>query len=249
MEAAKENENTKPSKIRVNKYSPEGFALLDAKIKECNKPLHMINGKAKGSSYERHVAWFLSSTFQEHTGIECAFRRNVDSGSFFGGKNKKRVLSYDTSKATFGDIICPDTFKYIVECKALRDPPTFRSLVYNNVLKWNSWIKQVEQDAANANKEPMIMARFNRIEDIVMVKKRIEDAYILKYHDYYLYLQSDYFRLSLDVFFTDAERTLSVKRAAKEAAEAAKAEEAALIAAAREAAIKAKNELYDRLQI
>ncbi len=48
-----------------------------------------VNGKQKGNGFERKIANILSERFKEHTGLEQAFRRNIDSGSFFGGKCSK----------------------------------------------------------------------------------------------------------------------------------------------------------------
>jgi len=76
-----------------------------------------VNGKQKGNSFERKIANLLSDRFKEHTGIESSFRRNPDSGSFFGGSNHSRTEKYDTEFAIFGDLICPKSFAYSVECK------------------------------------------------------------------------------------------------------------------------------------
>ena len=46
-----------------------------------------VNGKQKGNRFERDIANMFSERFATYTGIEKAFRRNPDSGSFFGGSN------------------------------------------------------------------------------------------------------------------------------------------------------------------
>ena len=50
-----------------------------------------VNGKAKGNSYERKIANLLSARFKDYTGIDQSFRRNPDSGSYFGGQNQKEL--------------------------------------------------------------------------------------------------------------------------------------------------------------
>lgn len=97
-----------------------------------------VNGKNKGNTFERKVANLLSDRFQQHTGIEKSFRRNSDSGSFFGGGNKSRVAQYDLEHAAFGDLICPDTFLYSVECKHYKSAPSFQSIVNKEVTQWDT---------------------------------------------------------------------------------------------------------------
>ena len=67
-----------------------------------------VNGKQKGNGFERKIANLLSETFEPYLGISNGFRRNPDSGSFWGGSNLHRTLTHDTDYAVFGDLICPD---------------------------------------------------------------------------------------------------------------------------------------------
>jgi hypothetical protein len=69
-----------------------------------------VNGKTKGNAFERKIANLLSDRFKDYLGVEKGFRRNPDSGSFFGGKNVARVDQYSQDYAIFGDLICPKEF-------------------------------------------------------------------------------------------------------------------------------------------
>ena len=120
-----------------------------------------VNGKNKGNTFERKIANLLSDRFQQYTGLEKSFKRNADSGSFFGGNNKSRVTQYDLEQAAFGDLICPKTFLYSIECKHYKSAPSFQSLINKDVAQWDNWIKQVEQDSENANKLPLLIIKYN----------------------------------------------------------------------------------------
>ena len=129
--------------------------------------------KAKGNSFERKIANALSQRFESHTGIKQAFRRNIDSGSFFGGSNNKRVETHDTEKATFGDIICPSTFDFSLECKHYKSPPSFSLLVKQDCKDWDKWIQQADQDARNANKKMAIVIKYNNVDEIVILNESL----------------------------------------------------------------------------
>jgi hypothetical protein len=66
-----------------------------------------VNSKNKGNAFERKIAKNLSERFEAHTGLTDAFRRNLDSGSFFGASNQSRIEKHGTEHANFGDILTP----------------------------------------------------------------------------------------------------------------------------------------------
>lgn len=154
-----------------------------------------MNSKNKGNSFERKISKKLSERFKDITGIENSFRRNADSGSYFGGSNQKRTESYDTSKATFGDIICPESFKFSPECKHYKTPPSFNSIVKQDVKSWDDWISQASQDSRNSSKEFLLIVKYNGVNEIVFSDKNIDDLDILfKYKSWWIY--------SLDAFLS-----------------------------------------------
>lgn len=145
-----------------------------------------INGKSKGNTFERKIANKLSDRFKEVTGLEKSFIRNSDSGSFFGGKNQKRVQTHDLEKATFGDIICPNNFNFSIECKHYKTSPSFKSIVEGKVVQWDSWIAQAEQDATNSNKKVMLIIKYNNVDEIVFITDELPIQNVLKYKEYSL---------------------------------------------------------------
>lgn len=127
-----------------------------------------VNGKQKGNNFERKIANVFSDRFSAYTGIEKPFRRNPDSGSFFGGTNVARTEIYDTDWAVYGDLICPRNFNFSVECKHYKKPPTMTSILKQDVKQWDGWIKQAQQDAEVSGKEMLIIIRYNNTEILTM---------------------------------------------------------------------------------
>jgi hypothetical protein len=145
-----------------------------------------INGKSKGNTFERKIANKLSDRFKEVTGKDQSFRRNADSGSFFGGKNQQRAQTHDLEKATFGDIICPNEFNFSIECKHYKTAPSFKSIVEGKVTQWDAWLSQAEQDAVNSGKKVMLIIKYNNVDEAVFVMGEFADKTILKYKGYSL---------------------------------------------------------------
>lgn len=134
-----------------------------------------VNSKQKGNSFERKIANTFSARFKEYTGIEQSFRRNADSGSFWGGKNKDRKLTHDVDHAQYGDIICPTEFKFTIECKNYKTPPTFNSIICQGVSEWDTWIKQASQDAEEGNKDYLIVIKYNRTETFCILNEKFKE--------------------------------------------------------------------------
>lgn len=128
-----------------------------------------INSKSKGNTFERKIANLLSARFAALTGIKNGFRRSESSGSFFGGRNQARVVSHDLGKASFGDIICPNNFRYAIECKHYKTPPNLLGLITNQIADWDRWIVQATQDCSNAGKRMAIIVKYNNLKEIVIL--------------------------------------------------------------------------------
>lgn len=160
-----------------------------------------VNGKNKGNAFERKMANLLSARFKDYLNLESSFRRNADSGSFFGGSNTYRTKQYDLDNACFGDLMCPKHFKYSIECKHYKTPPSFQSVFAKEVKQWDTWISQAEQDALNANKLPLLIIKYNNVPEFVFVKEKLNIPEIIEYKGHYSYLLSELLTLSNDMFF------------------------------------------------
>ena len=151
-----------------------------------------VNGKSKGSAFERKIANLLSARFEAALGVKNGFRRNPDSGSFFGGSNKSRTESYSMDYAVFGDLICPRNFTYSVECKHYKSPPSFQSVIKHTVTQWDGWLSQATQDAVSSNKAMVLIIKYNNVDIMVFLNSPLDGKYHTKYKDYYIHLLDDW---------------------------------------------------------
>lgn len=159
-----------------------------------------VNGKNKGNTFERKIANLLSDRFKDALGIDKGFRRNPDSGSYFGGANVARTSQYDLDNACFGDIMCPKEFKFTVECKHYKSAPTFQSLVQGSVSQWDKWLAQAEQDSVSAAKDFLLIIKYNNVDEFVFMSKQQTIPEILKYKNYYAYKLSDILAFDNSIF-------------------------------------------------
>ena len=161
-----------------------------------------VNGKAKGSQFERTIANMLSARFADKTGITSSFRRNPDSGSFFGGSNKKRTETHDLDNAFFGDLICPDAFRFSVECKFYKTGPSFASIVKGKITQWDEWIAQAAQDASSSGKEMLLIIKYNGVETVAFTSTpMLPLQLVMPYKEVYGYRFNDVLGLPDDIFF------------------------------------------------
>lgn len=123
-----------------------------------------VNGKQKGNRFEREVSNTLSKRFEQFSGIPNSFYRNANSGSFFGGTNKQRKETHNTEFAVYGDITCPKSFNYVIECKNYKDPPSLSSILNQDVKQWDDWLLQARQDSTESGKKLLLIIKYNRIE-------------------------------------------------------------------------------------
>jgi hypothetical protein len=163
-----------------------------------------VNGKNKGNGQERKLSNLLSARFASLTGITQAFRRNPDSGSFFGASNQKRKDTHDLTHAHFGDIICPDNFKFAIESKFYKTAPSFVSIVKGKITQWDEWLAQASQDATNSKKAMMLIVKYNGTPEICFFDEKIVGIPLLFVYneDKYVYRLSDVLTLADSMFFT-----------------------------------------------
>ena len=161
-----------------------------------------VNGKAKGNSYERKIANLLSDRFKDYTGIDQSFRRNPDSGSYFGGQNQKRTQTHDLDHAVFGDLICPSNFNFSIECKNYKTPPSFNAMIKQDCKQIDTWLGQALQDADNSKKLMALVIKYNSVADIVVIKQTFGDLKtIINYKDYAIVTLEDFIAQKDEYFF------------------------------------------------
>ena len=114
--------------------------------------------KAKGSSYERELAKFLSEKYNG------SFVRVPNSGAYIGGSNFHRAtnLSEGQVRGFKGDIIPPDNWKYFnCECKSYADFPFHHFLYDKKIPLLEGWINQTMEIAEEGDVNILFM-KFNR---------------------------------------------------------------------------------------
>lgn len=142
--------------------------------------------KAKGNSFERQIAKILSEQYEYLYGPNSS-QRNISSGSMYGGSNKIRANDVNKDFIYFAsDIICPNAFKYVIECKFYKTPPSINSIITQNNSQWDKWVKQVENDADSAGKSPMLIIKYNDVKPFVLIKDRFDNI-IFNYKEYFAY--------------------------------------------------------------
>ena len=161
-----------------------------------------VNGKQKGNKFEREIANLFSDRFADYTGIEQSFRRNPDSGSFFGGTNIGRKETHDTDWAIYGDLICPRNFNFTIECKWYKSAPILDAVLKEHISDWDEWIGQARQDAEACGKEMLIIIKYNRTKILTITEKdTIIDTPIINYKDVEVHLLDEVLKKYPEPFF------------------------------------------------
>lgn len=124
--------------------------------------------KTKGKCYERTIAEIFSTTFGK------TFMRVPNSGAFFGGQNAFRLDTHTAGQARLfsGDIIPPEDFSILIECKARKEFKFHLMLRKQGNLDLNSWIEQASIDYEKSKQALMLVIfRPNNCGDYVCYQK------------------------------------------------------------------------------
>ena len=153
--------------------------------------------KAKGNSYERQVADFLTDLYGEK------FIRAPGSGAYVGGKNqaRKQFLHEGQIRNFKGDIVPGQIFpKLNAECKSYKDFP-FHQLFQGQVKILESWIEQC-MDVADPGDFNLLFMKFNRKGTFVAFEvKHLPQIKIEKSVQYETVKQGSWIFMDFDTFF------------------------------------------------
>lgn len=133
----------------------------------------MTNSKRKGNSWERAVVKILNDNFKSY--FNEGFTRNIDSGSFFGGKNKniesRKIMSDMYKVMHAGDVVTPVDFPFTIECKSysVENAPNMYTILQNDSSVLDEWLKQAKSDAKFVKKKYMIVLNITRKANYVVV--------------------------------------------------------------------------------
>jgi hypothetical protein len=154
--------------------------------------------KAKGSSWERDVAKYLTELYRE------TFIRAPGSGAYVGGSNnqRKQFLHEGQIRSFKGDIVPGQSFpKLNAECKSYADFP-FHQLFQGTVNKLEEWITQC-MDAADEGDFNILFMKFNRKGKYVAVQAQPNHTRLLftRHFNYGSRNHGHWFIMDMDLFF------------------------------------------------
>ena len=123
--------------------------------------------KEKGKSWERDTCKIMERIFGG------SWIRVPNSGAFIGGLNQSRMdkLSAGQIHNSKGDIIPPDEYDIVVECKSYKDFP-FNTLLGDGCALLNGWIDQVETDILDDNEFYFITFKINNKGSYIVVNTK-----------------------------------------------------------------------------
>lgn len=138
--------------------------------------------KAKGNSFERQTADFLTELYGEK------FIRVPGSGAYVGGKNthRKQFLHEGQIRNFKGDIVPGESFpKFNIECKSYKDFP-FHQLFSEEVKILELWIDQC-MDVADPGDFNILFMKFNRKGKYIAVQLQDQYNFALQFYKHIIY--------------------------------------------------------------
>ena len=151
--------------------------------------------KQKGSSFEREIATYLSSIYQE------SFIRAPGSGAYIGGKNQTRtqILHEGQIRSFKGDIVPGQSFpEFNAECKSYADFP-FHLVLSGDCKVLDGWLEQMMSVSEEGDCNILFM-KFNRKGKFVVVQSNktwVTDQFLY----YTSSKQGDWIIIEFDQFF------------------------------------------------
>ena len=115
--------------------------------------------KNKGNTLEREMRDVLNATYETEE-----FARTPSSGAIMGLSNykKNQGLSASTRTILGSDLICPDWFKFSVECKWYADKPNYAQIIKGADTDLDGWLAEACFDARNLELNPLLFFKTNR---------------------------------------------------------------------------------------
>ena len=149
--------------------------------------------KAKGNSFERRVADFLTDLYGEK------FIIAPGSGAYVGGKNthRKELLHEGQIRNFKGDIVPGQSFsKLNAECKSYKDFP-FHQLYTGNTKILDTWLEQL-MDVSDTGDYNILFMKFNRKGEFVATPSA--NATVAEDQNYTIYNSPKYGQWTIQEF-------------------------------------------------
>ena len=144
-----------------------------------------VNSRRKGNAFEREVAKLFNTRFNTKD-----FCRSPGSGAFATTHELPQHIK------VHGDLITPEHFKFILECKSGYD------VTFEDVFKPKSdlykFVEQARRDAKRADRDWLVVYKKTRHKPFVITSKPYKlHTMVVVNNEYFIYTLADF--LSLDV--------------------------------------------------
>lgn len=154
-----------------------------------------INVKDKGGRSELALTKILNERFG------TGFSRSVGSGNRWSQAH----LPKHASDVFSGDTVCPENFKFCIECKGGYSSIDFNSVFPDGNKDIDKFLSQASKDGERCNRKPLLCWRRDRRPWIVFVliedfQDYIYQEYYLKYNKWVALKLDDFLKLD-DAFF------------------------------------------------
>jgi Holliday junction resolvase len=155
-----------------------------------------VNSKDKGNRTELNLAKLLKERF----GFE--FTRTVGSGNRHG---QVFFLPAHAQQVYSGDLVCPENFKFVVECKGGYKKIKLHSTLQGGLALIDEWIEEALAESKRCGRMPVIAWKKDYMPWLGFVQtknlkgKKIE--YSMKYRDWTVFSLQKLFEFPDDFFF------------------------------------------------
>jgi hypothetical protein len=117
----------------------------------------------KSQRYGKGFEYEVRDLLRESSGL-AEFERTPHSGSLFGGSNKYKVDKSrdDAVELLSGDLMCPENWRWTVECKNHEDVPIHQLFLGGNSETIDEFLAQTHESATTAGKEPLLFIKWRK---------------------------------------------------------------------------------------
>ena len=139
--------------------------LADIERLKKEKAAKKLNSKEKGDRGEYGLIKKLIKYFGP------GFMKTPRSGGAVGGSNFNPNLRQDANEILSSDVITPIGFRFSLESKNwAEDAVRVRDFLSSKDYHINAWWKQCCEDAARAQKDPMLVVKLNQADPFAMIR-------------------------------------------------------------------------------
>ena len=135
----------------------------DLEVEDILKPgkKKKLNSGAKGKRVERDLVKILNERFGG------GFSRSVGSGNRWGQVSSLPKHAQDTFS---GDIVCPENFAFVFECKGGYDDTDLNSVFDGGIGLIDGFLKQADMESGKAGRKSILVWKKNRKPWIAFLK-------------------------------------------------------------------------------